>query len=412
MRLVSRLASVMPATAAGRRLVVVFLIDTFGTGLFISGSAVFFTQHVGLSAGEVSLGLSAAAVTGLVCTVPVGLLADRFGVRRVQVALHLWRATGFVLYTQIDSFPMFLAVAAMIGVGDRCSPPLNQALVGLSVEADARVRTMGLLRAVKNLSFVLGGLTAVALIGTASAGAYDALVLVDAATFLVAAALVARLPLLRPDRRRVEGVSLRAPALSDRRYVGVAAAHGVLSLHTSLLVVGLPLFTLERTDAPHAAVGAFFVLNSALVTLGQVPLTRGADSLAGSVSATMRSGRWLVAACAGGAVADAVGAGWGVVAALFVCAVLLSVGEMLQSAGGWGMSFELADPDRQAEYLSVFSLGATLEAVVGPAVVTALVVNAGVPGWLALGALFGAAAVVARLLARPASEPAAVGVAT
>lgn len=406
----TRLASLLPATAAGRRLLLVFLIDPFGTGLFISGSAVFFTQHVGLSAGQVSLGLSVSALTGLACTVPIGVLADRYGVRRVQVALHLWRATGFLLYTQIDSFPVFLAVAAMIGIGDRCSPPLNQALVGLAVEPEDRVRTMGLLRAAKNLAFVLGGLAAVALIGMGSAAAYDALVVVDAATFVVAAVVVARLPLLRPDRRRVDGLKVRVPALADRRYLGVAAAHGVLGLHSSLLVVGVPLFALERTGTPEAAVGAFFVVNSAMVTLGQVRMTRGAESLAGAVAATMRAGRWLVAACAGGALAAVLGGSGAAAAALFACVVLLSVGEMLQSAGGWGMSFELADPDRQGEYLSVFSLGATLEAVVGPALVTALVVHGGVAGWAGLGVAFLASAVASRVLARPALRPAPLGV--
>jgi MFS family permease len=392
-------ASLVPQGRAARWLVVMFMIDTFGTGLFIAGSAVFFTRHIGLSAGEVALGLSGAGLTGAIAVVPMGLLADRLGVRRVQCGLHLWRAAGFLLYTAVGSFPAFLAVAAMIGVGDRSSPALNQALVALAAEPEQRVRLMSLLRAVKNMFFSLGGLVAVTLLTTASSGAFLALVVANAASFLVVAVAVVKLPLTRDDRggpRTSGGV----PSLRDHPYTALAGLNGVLSLHNSLLMAGLPLYVLHRTDAPDSLVPAFFVVNTILVTLGQVPAGRIAATLRGSGTGLLLGGVLCAAACAVFVGAGAAPASAGL--ALLVAGVaVLSLGEMVQSAGGWGVSFALAKPDRQAEYLSVFSLGATLETIVGPTAVTFLVMRDGPAGWGALALLLvaaglGASAIVAR----------------
>jgi hypothetical protein len=49
-----------------RWLMVMSFIDSIGTGLYVAGSVIYFTQKVKLGAGEVGLGLSIASVIGLV----------------------------------------------------------------------------------------------------------------------------------------------------------------------------------------------------------------------------------------------------------------------------------------------------------------------------------------------------------
>jgi MFS family permease len=67
------------------------------------------------------------------------------------------------------------------------------------------------------------------------------------------------------------------------------------------------------------------------------------------------------------------------------------VGELLQSAGGWAVSFGLAPEDRQGQYQGLFSTGFAASAMFAPAVLTGLCVTWGWPGWLVVGALFAAA---------------------
>jgi hypothetical protein len=89
---------------------------------------------------------------------------------------------------------------------------------------------------------------------------------------------------------------------------------------------------------------------------------------------------------------------------VLAAAVSLTVGEIWQSAGGWGLSYAYAPEDRRSAYLSVYNLGAAATSVVGPALLTWAVVNQEAPGWLGLAAAFVAvgAAVPAIVRRRPA----------
>jgi dipeptide/tripeptide permease len=71
--------------------------------------------------------------------------------------------------------------------------------------------------------------------------------------------------------------------------------------------------------------------------------------------------------------------------------VLLTIGELLQVAGGLGVSYDLAPRERQGEYLAVFWLGVAAMYMVGPVLITVGVVEQGSLGWLGLAALLLAA---------------------
>lgn len=392
----------LPPTSAGRWLMVAFFVDTLGTGLFIAGSMIFFTRGIGLSAGQVTSGLSLAALTGMVASVPMGVLADRHGVRRVQVILHLSRALGFVLYASVGTYWQFLLVACLIGVGDRTSPALNQALVTLSVAATDRVRTMGLLRVTKNVSFTIGGLLAAAVLAADSVSAYTAVVLVNAASFVAVAVLIGRLPLIaeaaRPADARPAAPWWRLPALRDRRYLNVTVANCLLCFHNTLLIVGVPLLVLERTDAPAALVAALFVLNTVLVVAAQVRIGHLVERP--GIAATFRlTGLALAMACLL-AVAATYADGLATIVLLIAVVVVLSLGEMMQSAAGWEVSFRLAPVDRQAEYLTVFNLGSTVESIAGPVVIGAALLGGGIPFWAAAAVIFALAGLWSARLTR------------
>ena len=71
-----------PSTLAGR-LSLQSLIFASGDGTFLAGSAVFFTHVVGLSLGQVGIGLTVAAIASFVVAVPMGKLVDHFGPKRM-----------------------------------------------------------------------------------------------------------------------------------------------------------------------------------------------------------------------------------------------------------------------------------------------------------------------------------------
>ena len=110
----------------------------------------------------------------------------------------------------------------------------------------------------------------------------------------------------------------------------------------------------------------------------------------------------MAAACGVYAVAGAVPA-LAAVVALVGGAVLHAFAEILSQAGGWGLSFELADPDRMGAYQGVFGTAYSIGAAVGPALITVTAIQHGGIGWAVLGGVLLAAAAGIGVLARRAA---------
>ena len=79
-----------------------------------------------------------------------------------------------------------------MGVGEWGTAPVVQGLLGSFVRPESRVRTMSAMTLIRNVGFTLGGGVA-AWVAAVSASAYRGLVLADAVSFLVGAALLVRL---------------------------------------------------------------------------------------------------------------------------------------------------------------------------------------------------------------------------
>src|SRR5690349_20750842 len=92
------------------------LINSIGDGAFYVTFALYFTHVVGLSATRFGLGMSLAWAAGLLASMPLGHLADRFGPRRAAVALAAGTAVAVALPPTARSFPAFLVAICAYGV--------------------------------------------------------------------------------------------------------------------------------------------------------------------------------------------------------------------------------------------------------------------------------------------------------
>ncbi len=388
-RLRRRLAAAfaLPAGRAGRVFAVASLIDSLGSGLFMPVSVLFFVRSVGISATRVGFGLGVAAGLGIGGTLLAGVVVDRIGAKPTVISLYVVRGAGFATYALVRGFPAFLAVVCVVSFVDRMARPASQALVaGLSDESD-RIVTLAFVRSVRNLGYALGGLGAAVALGIGTRSAYLVVVLADAATYLAAAALLTSVAEDRPTGLSSDVPSTYRRVLRDRRYVGLAACNGLLSLHLSLLLVGIPLWIVERTDAPAALVGLMFSLNCVLVVVLQVPVSRRVRTDADLGRAMWQCGLGLAVATVVLAYTDRPGAVLAVLLLLVVC-VVETGGELAHSVAGWGLSIGLAPTDARGRYLSVWSLGFDIQQVAGPFLMTLIVVRHAPAAWLALAAVF------------------------
>jgi MFS family permease len=141
----------LPEPGTIRTLATATLINTIGSGLWLTSSALFLTRSVGLSIAQTGLALTLVALVNLVCSTPVGYLADRLGPRGVAIG----GATALGLLElgllKVRSLAGFLLVAAPMAVFDAAQRAARGALIGGAVPPDRRVYTRAYLRSVTNV---------------------------------------------------------------------------------------------------------------------------------------------------------------------------------------------------------------------------------------------------------------------
>ena len=384
----TRLDRFLPPTPLARRLSLQSVLFATGEGAFITGSAVFFTQIVGLSAAQVGLGLTIAGAVTFAFAVPLGKLADRVGPRRQWAAAAFVGAALYLLWPFIGSFPAFLLMTVAIELVGNAGWSGRGAYTIDVFPHDERVRSLAFMRAALNIGFTLGAMIG----GLALAFDSDTLVRavpwVTAAILFANAAFITRLPDAEHDRvvRSPAEKALRGSALRNRGFLSLSILDGVLGTNQVLLNVVIPLWLVQATDAPHVLLAWLFGTNTVLAVLLQVPAARGVNSVSTSLRAARISGAFFVLSCFVVLVThDTIG--WVTIVLVWLGHVTVTGAELFQSAGHWGFLSELSDPGRRGEYQGVSQLGTTLGSVWAPAAFTYLALEWGATGWMLIAAV-------------------------
>jgi MFS family permease len=92
-----------------------FLSYFFRTINAVLASAL--TKELGLSASDLGLMTGVYFLTFAIVQLPLGILLDRFGPRRVQCVFLLLTAIGAALFAATDRFEILIAARALIGLG-------------------------------------------------------------------------------------------------------------------------------------------------------------------------------------------------------------------------------------------------------------------------------------------------------
>ncbi|MFI7102362.1 MFS transporter [Streptomyces sp. NPDC050161] len=398
----------IPQGRAARTFLLVAFVDAAGRGLFLAGSALFYTQVIGLTNAQVGLGLSVAGLVGLVCAIPIGWLADRFGDGPTLVALQLWRAAAFLVYPLVHGFGTFLVVACLVGAVEWAAVPIIQSVAGTTSEEHSMVGAMAVVAVARNSAYALSALAATAVITWASPRAYVAFVLFNALGFLVSGLLLLRLRLPHRSADQAEKPAPGSKLLPFKNvpFLLLSLTNGILYAHMPILSVAFPLWIVTRTQAPHSLVGVALTVNTLMAVFLQVRLSRGGDAIGCAARKQRTAGLALAAFCllvAMTGTMDELAAAL----LLLLAAVALTLGELWQSAGGWGISYSLAPEAQRTYQLSIYQLGATGVTVAGPALLVMAVVDVGPSGWLGLAALLALTGLVTPFLARLAERSSA-----
>lgn len=407
-----RVARIAGPTPLVRRLSSQSVLSAFGDGVFLTGSAVFFTQIVGLSAAQVGLGLTIAGVVTFGLAVPLGKLSDRFGAKLVWATCSLVEALLYLVWLAVGGMATFVAMMVVLELVSTTSRSARNAYRFDVFPREERVSSSAYFRAARNVGYTLGALLAGVALATNDDDVIRAVPVATACLLVLNAALVARLPRTVANSENetalevlaaAEGAEDRVSALRNRGYLVMSILDGVLATHQVLLNVVIPLWLVQETDAPRVLLAWLFGTNTVLAVGLQVAVARGVVTVADSLRAQRRGAFFFVISC-GIVLVTHDTVGWVTIALVWVGHVTVTFAELFNSAGDWGLQAELSDPARRGEYQGVSQLGFTVGSVWAPAAYTFLAMEWGAQGWLVIAAIVVAAAVGIHPAARAAER--------
>ncbi len=380
-----RLAGTLPPGDT-RTLMVAMFCGAIGRGSYGASSIVFFTRSVGLSASDIGLGLSLAALVGLLASIAFGHVVDVFGAKRTTIIAGLVEAGCFCLAMLVHSFAVFIPVIVALGTTIQAGSVASAALVAALFDDAERVRILALLRSANNVAYTIGTLAAGVALSVDTRPAYIGLI-----AFCAGCSAVSALAIVPVKARRSGGLELGGPrsallAVRDLPYLGVALVATLLDLWDLALGIAVPLWVITQTTLPKGVAAWLIGLNTVLVVVLQVRVARNATSISAARALQRRTGVLLAMASLAFALSGSTPGYWAL-PVLAGAVVLLTGGELCAASAAWLLRYRLADPRAQGRYAGAFQLAQSGRDIVAPIMLTTLIADLHALGWVLLAGL-------------------------
>lgn len=237
-------------------------LAAFGSGIGTMLAVIALTVDV-YDRTESGGWVAALLVADFLPTIVIGLLlgpvVDRFSRKRLMIGADVVRLAAFVALPFAGGAGTIVALAAVVGLANGFFRPASYAGMPNLVEEADLPHANSLFQAADNSTWLLGPLIGGVLL---AAWGPDVPYLINAATFLFSALLIARIPI---ERLRTEAAPTRghwrdlaegfAVVRRSRAVLTVAVAWTVVMFGNAWLNVGVVFLVREALDAGNAALG-------------------------------------------------------------------------------------------------------------------------------------------------------------
>src|SRR4051794_96943 len=395
-RLGPSLRRLVPPTPLSRRLATQSLLFATAEGTFLTGSAVFFTQVVGLRAAQVGLGLTIAGVVSFLVAYPAGKLTDRIGPKRMWAVGAFLGALLFAAWPFIDGFTGYLAMVVCFEIIENAGGAGRNAYVLDVMPEEERVATQAYMYSSLNVGFTLGAIIGGIALAFDNTTVMRWMPLSPLGIGLVNALFIPRLPRAPHDvRSGAEGSTRAKPRgpgpLRNVGWMLVSLFGGTMWTNQVLLNVVIPLWLVQATDAPHWLLARLFGTNTVLCIFLPAYTSRGLATLSDALRSARISGAFYVLACLI-TMATHSTAGFLTIFLVWLGHVAVTGAELYNSGASWAFEAKLMDPARRGEYGGVAEVFSTLGGRWAPALFTLLAMSwhpEALPGagWLVIAAI-------------------------
>ncbi|MFF3317475.1 MFS transporter [Streptomyces sp. NPDC003035] len=401
----------LPDMRGNRKMVNAAVIDSIGSGLILAFILVYFAKTTDLSLPAIGGALTLARFLAVPTAMVVGPLIDRWGARVVALVGNVISAVGYAGFLLAENLWQIVVVAFLTQMGGAAYWTSSSGLVVLASTPERRPRWFALLHMLRNSGLGLGGALGALLVGFDGTTGLKLLVVANAASYLVAALLLAlwRPPLAavqaaaRQKQERKEQEAAAKPqakggygtVLRDKRYmllVGININFVFAALVLSLLIA---VFVTEGLGQAAWIGGVLLVLNSVQVAATQTLVNRRLERY--RPIRVIAAGSLINALAFGIFAALGLAPAWVAVVGLFVAMVLYNFAETAATPFAEDLSVSLAPEHLRGRYLAVYQLSWTFGQTVAPLLLTLLLDMGAAWPWVFLMTL-GLLAVPALLL--------------
>ncbi|MGK3199691.1 MFS transporter [Amycolatopsis sp. MEPSY49] len=256
------------------------LIDALGSGLWVPFALLFLVHGQGMGLLDAGTSLSTGALLALVTGPATGAAMDRFGPRALLIAGNLVRVGAFCAYPLVHTGWQVIVVSVVAGFGDRLFWTCNAPMVARLTSGSATDRMLAT-QTVGRFAGAGVGAAAMAVLPTiTSQAAFHALAYLNAASFAVAAVLIALLPeLSRESSHQGAELSHESSAsgswravLTNRPFTGFCVTHTAFTLASASKFAVLPIVVRDLLHGPQWIAGTAITLGTVVVVTAQRPI--------------------------------------------------------------------------------------------------------------------------------------------
>lgn len=394
-----RVISIVPR--GSRLLTLSSLCNTFGSGVF-QAISVFLLLRLGASLAVIGMAIAVGGATSVVVSPLLAQWLGRLNLKYGLIALHIARASLFVLLGWASAGVAVGIVSAAL-VFDRAASPLSQVIMTLTVPQEIRLRVLSVRRATVNVGLALGAGAGALILTLHSVAAYRVGLLINATSFLVAAVIVQRTRIPRASPNAKSFIHDHGRSGASLRLMAMLVSLTVCSLFDIFLTYAVAAIVVER-HLPRELVPATYVLNLVLIVSLQIPWSSRLE--AAGVTAHRAGAHAVVLTCSAVAIGGAVlnVGGWVAIAGVLLAAALVTGAELNASYCLWLFPMRLASDDKLAHATANLSAATNLAMTAGPIIFGSIAIRWGITGFLTVAVVLAVASIPGLRLMRSVEQ--------
>jgi MFS family permease len=372
-----------PDVGPHRRFVSALAIDAVGSGVWMPLSMLYFLHQTSLTLVQLGLAMTIANLAVIPVVPMIGTLVDRLGPKVVMQTGNAGAAVSFALYPFAHSMVVvtvlvFAASATRSGFWSALGPMVTQI-----TRTGEREIWFGFLQAMRNAGYGVGGVLAAVALTVGSGAAYQSVVLLNAASYVVAFALMLGVAgggrPVREDGAAADDDVRWWVGFADRGYRTLLGVILCYALAEMTLNVAMPVYFVDTVGLPGWLPGAVFVINTVMIGVGQGLVVR---AMTGAVRRRVMQAAivFTAASFAMFYAADAIPVVTAV-ALVLVAAVVYTVGEMTSGPVVAALSAEAPPPGQRGRYMAAMQLAWSASGAVAPLLYSALLSRGALALW-------------------------------